>query len=87
MEHLIRLLRGLKERYPHLRIILEPGSAFTWQTGVLASEVVDIVENRGIRTAILNVSFTWKCPTSLPSGVPKWVTAVRTSTGWAATPA
>ena len=46
VEHLIRLLRGLKERYPHLRIILEPGSAFTWQTGVLASEVVDIVENR-----------------------------------------
>ena len=31
-EHLIRLLQGLKARYPHLRIILEPGSAFTWQT-------------------------------------------------------
>lgn len=25
VEHLIRLLRGLKERYPHLRIILEYG--------------------------------------------------------------
>ena len=94
VEHLIRLLCGLKERYPHLRIILEPGSAFTWQTGVLASEVVDIVENRGIRTAILNVSFTCHMPDCLgnalpawPSGAPKWVTAVRTSTGWAATPA
>ena len=65
VEHLIRLLRGLKERYPHLRIILEPGSAFTWQTGVLASEVVDIVENRGIRTAILNVSFTCHMPDCL----------------------
>ena len=65
VEHLIRLLCGLKERYPHLRIILEPGSAFTWQTGVLASEVVDIVENRGIRTAILNVSFTCHMPDCL----------------------
>ena len=58
-EHLIRLLQGLKSRYPHMRIILEPGSAFTWQTGVLTSEVVDIVESRGIKTAILNVSFSW----------------------------
>mgnify|MGYP000051940513 CR=1 FL=1 len=49
-EHLITLLQGLKARHPHLRIILEPGSAFTWQTGVLTSEVVDIVESRGIKT-------------------------------------
>lgn len=26
-EHLISLLKGLKARYPHLEIILEPGSA------------------------------------------------------------
>ena len=65
VDHLVRLLTGLKARYPHLRIILEPGSAFTWQTGVLTSEVVDIVENRGIRTAILNVSFTCHMPDCL----------------------
>ena len=64
-EHLIRLLQGLKSRYPHMRIILEPGSAFTWQTGVLTSEVVDIVESRGIKTAILNVSLLATCPTVL----------------------
>ncbi len=64
-EHLITLLQGLKARYPHLRIILEPGSAFTWQTGVLTSEVVDIVESRGIKTAILNVSFTCHMPDCL----------------------
>ena len=28
VEHLVRLLQGLKGRYPHLQIILEPGSAF-----------------------------------------------------------
>ena len=64
-EHLIRLLQGLKSRYPHMRIILEPGSAFTWQTGPLVSSVVDIVENRGIRTAILDVSFTCHMPDCL----------------------
>lgn len=63
--HLIGLLQGLKKRYPHLHLILEPGSAFTWQTGVLVAEVVDIVENKGIHTAILNVSFTCHMPDCL----------------------
>lgn len=65
VEHLIGLLNSLRSRYPHLRIILEPGSAFTWQTGVLVSEVVDVVENQGIRTAILNISFTCHMPDCL----------------------
>ena len=63
--HLINLLKGLHERYPNLRIILEPGSAFAWQTGVLTAKVVDIVENRCIKTAILNVSFTCHMPDCL----------------------
>jgi carboxynorspermidine decarboxylase len=65
VEHLISLLRGLHERYPHLRIILEPGSAFAWQTGPLLSQVVDVVENHGVRTAILNVSFACHMPDCL----------------------
>lgn len=65
IEHLISLLTNLKSRYPHLRIILEPGSAFAWQTGVLMSTVVDIVENGGIQTAILDVSFTCHMPDCL----------------------
>ena len=64
-EHLISLLKNLKARYPHLEIILEPGSAFTWQTGPLVASVVDIVENRGIKTAILDVSFTCHMPDCL----------------------
>ena len=87
VEHLIGLLRGLKSRYPHLRIILEPGSAFAWQTGALSSEVVDIVENRGIRTAILNVSFTCHMPDCLPSAAPASAQTVLTSIAWGATPA
>ena len=64
-EHLVALLQGLKKRYPYLEIILEPGSAFTWQTGPLIASVVDVVENKGIRTAILDVSFTCHMPDCL----------------------
>ncbi len=65
VEHLIGLLKGLRARYPNLKVILEPGSAFAWQTGPLVSTVVDIVESRGIRTAILDVSFTCHMPDCL----------------------
>lgn len=62
---LIDLLKGFKKRYPHLEVILEPGSAFAWDTGYLVSSVVDIVENSGIKTAILNVSFSAHMPDCL----------------------
>ena len=62
---LIRLIKDLRMRYPNLHIILEPGSAFAWQTGPLVSSVVDIVENHGIKTAILDVSFTCHMPDCL----------------------
>jgi len=65
VEHLINILKGFKQRYPHLHVILEPGSAFAWQTGPLVSQVVDIVEDKGIRTAILDVSFTCHMPDCL----------------------
>ncbi len=65
VERLVAVLRGLKGRYPDLTIILEPGSAFAWQTGTLVSSVVDVVENNGIRTAILDVSFTCHMPDCL----------------------
>lgn len=64
-QHLINIIKGLRQRYPNLKIILEPGSAFAWQTGPLVSHVVDIVENHGIRTAILDVSFTCHMPDCL----------------------
>lgn len=62
---LIQILRSLKERYPHLQLILEPGSAFAWQAGSLVSHVVDVVENHGVSTAILDVSFTCHMPDCL----------------------
>lgn len=65
VEHLIMVLRRFKAKYPHLQLILEPGSAFAWRTGVLVSTVEDIVENKGIKTAVLNVSFACHMPDCL----------------------
>ena len=65
VEHLISVLRAFGERHPNLHLILEPGSAFGWQTGYLTSSVVDVVEHHGIRTAIVDVSFTCHMPDCL----------------------
>ncbi len=65
IEHLIQVLKTFKAKYPHLHIIMEPGSAFAWQTGVLVSNVLDIVENKGIKTIMLDVSFTAHMPDCL----------------------
>lgn len=61
VEHLIATLKDFKARYPHLDVIMEPGSAVAWQTGPLIAEVVDIVENEG-KIAILDISATAHMP-------------------------
>ena len=65
IELLVRLMQDFHRRYPHLHVIFEPGSAFAWQTGPLVASVVDVVEDHGIRTAILDVSFTCHMPDCL----------------------
>jgi carboxynorspermidine decarboxylase len=65
VELLIRMMQDFHRRYPWLKVILEPGSAFAWQTGPLISHVVDIVEDKGVKTAILDVSFTCHMPDCL----------------------
>ena len=63
--HLVQILKEFKTRWPNLSVILEPGSAFAWETGFLLASVVDIVENKGIKTAILNISFSAHMPDCL----------------------
>ena len=65
VDHLISTLQDFRSRYPHLKIVLEPGSAFAWHTGPLVTRVVDIVENSGVKTAIINASFTCHMPDCL----------------------
>ncbi|MCB0801364.1 MAG: carboxynorspermidine decarboxylase, partial [Bacteroidales bacterium] len=63
-DHLISLLKGFREKYG-IHIILEPGSAFAWETGELVATVEDIIIRDGIQTAMLDVSFTAHMPDCL----------------------
>ena len=65
IELLVNTLREFHNRYPWLKVIMEPGSAFGWQTGPLVAQVIDVVEDKGIKTAILNVSFSCHMPDCL----------------------
>ena len=64
IEHLVTVLREFKKRH-NVKVILEPGSAFAWRTGWLVSTVLDIVEAHGVKTAMLDVSFTAHMPDCL----------------------
>ena len=64
-DELVAVLNEFKSRHPHLRLIMEPGSAFTWRTGYLVSTVEDVVVNGGVNTAMLDVSFACHMPDCL----------------------
>ena len=62
--HLIGLLRAFREKY-NVDVIMEPGSAIAWQTGVLVSTVLDVLNSQGIDVAILDTSFAAHMPDTL----------------------
>lgn len=64
-EHFKKVIAKFREKYPHLNFIIEPGSAFTWQTGDLITKILDVVENSGIKTAIIDASFACHMPDCL----------------------
>ena len=61
---LVDLLRNFKENY-QVQVIIEPGEAVGWKTGVLTSRVEDVIENKGVNVALLNVSFSAHMPDCL----------------------
>ncbi len=66
VEHLVSLLKDLHLRYPNLKeIILEPGEAVGWQTGVLVSEIQDIIPCKNFSIAMLDTSFACHMPDCL----------------------
>lgn len=82
-DELIDVLKWFKTRHPHLRLILEPGSAFTWRTGVLVSTIEDIVESGGVTTAMLNASFACHMPDCLEMPyTPAIIGAHESDSGW-----
>ncbi len=62
--HLVRLLKNFRDKWG-VEVILEPGSAIAWETGVLVTTVLDIHESRGVKTAIIDASFTAHMPDTL----------------------
>lgn len=64
VEHLVQLLTGFHQKY-NLEVILEPGSAIAWETGILKATVLDIIESSGIKTAMTDISFTAHMPDTL----------------------
>ncbi|MFN2396453.1 MAG: carboxynorspermidine decarboxylase [Bacteroidales bacterium] len=66
VKHLVELLKDFRKRFPNLeKVILEPGEAVGWQTGYLVSTVQDIIDNQGIKVAMLDVSFSAHMPDCL----------------------
>ncbi|ADV66566.1 carboxynorspermidine decarboxylase [Deinococcus maricopensis] len=60
IERLIRLVKDFRERHD-VDVILEPGSAYGWQTGWLISSVLDVVRNEK-DIVILDVSVSAHMP-------------------------
>jgi carboxynorspermidine decarboxylase len=61
---LIELVQRIRQKY-NLDVILEPGSAIAWRTGVLVSTVLDVLDSQGIDVAILDTSFAAHMPDTL----------------------
>jgi carboxynorspermidine decarboxylase len=59
---LVRLLQAFRQRHPALEVVLEPGSAIAWESGVLVSTVLDLIERGGIRIALLDTSASAHMP-------------------------
>ena len=64
VDRLIEVIRLFKARHNDVEVYLEPGEAVGWQTGVLVSTVLDIVDN-GMKIAILDTSAEAHMPDTL----------------------
>lgn len=63
VEKLINLIKDFKEKY-NVEVFIEPGEAVGWESGVLVTTVLDIVEN-GMSIAILDSSAEAHMPDTL----------------------
>jgi carboxynorspermidine decarboxylase len=61
VERLVRIVKDFRARRG-LEVYLEPGEAIAINTGILVSSVLDLVDNSGIRIAILDTSATAHMP-------------------------
>ena len=64
VNRLIDVIKAFKQRHHNIDVYLEPGEAVGWETGVLVSTVLDIVDN-GMKIAILDTSAEAHMPDTL----------------------
>jgi len=64
VDRLIEVIRAFRARHNNVDVYLEPGEAVGWETGVLVSTVLDIVDN-GMKVAILDTSAEAHMPDTL----------------------
>lgn len=60
-ELLIKLIKNFSETY-QVQVYLEPGEAIALHAGYLVTEILDIVENHGVKIAILDASASCHMP-------------------------
>lgn len=63
-EHFISLVKKFQHRYG-LKLYIESGAALVWQSGWLISHIEDIIESKGVKIAMLDVSFAAHMPDCL----------------------
>ncbi|MFV0506705.1 MAG: carboxynorspermidine decarboxylase [Bacteroidales bacterium] len=63
-KHFACIIKEFKKKY-NIKLFLESGAALVWQTGWLVSHVEDIIESKGVKIAILDVSFAAHMPDCL----------------------
>ncbi len=61
---LIKLISEFRAKYG-CEVILEPGEAVGWEAGFLIASVLDIVDNGGVKTAILDASAECHMPDTI----------------------
>ena len=64
VDRLIKVIQDFRSRHNNIKVYLEPGEAVGWETGVLVSTVLDIVDN-GMKIAILDTSAEAHMPDTL----------------------
>jgi len=64
VDRLIEVIKNFKTRHKNVEVYLEPGEAVAWETGVLVSTVLDIIDN-GMKIAILDTSAEAHMPDTL----------------------
>jgi len=66
---LIAALNAFRKKFPQVQTILEPGGAVVREAGFIAATIIDIVENDGVKTAILDASANCHVPDVMKAGV------------------